>query len=309
MGYKKALVTGGAGFIGHHLVHALLARGMDVVVLDDLSMGSRSNVPPDAIFTEGSVTDVGAVRRSLAGVDAVFHLAARVTIRGSMEHFVEDANTNIMGALSVLHACTHASVGSFVLASSMAVYADSPRPDPLPETYTTEPISPYGIGKLASEQYVRLVCNEAKIKNTCLRFFNTYGPGQGLTPYVGVLTIFINRLLAGQAPLIFGDGEQCRDFVYVGDIVAGCLLAMDAGVSGESFNIGSGRGVTVNTLASLLCQRINPTLAPVHQPAHPGELRNSIADISKARTVLGFAPQGRLEMQLDDIIAWNAARR
>ena len=309
MRYKKVLVTGGAGFIGHHLVQALLARGTDVVVLDDLSMGARSNVPPSARLIEGNVLDPLTVKRALDGVDAVFHLAARVTIRGSMASFVEDAQTNIMGALTVLRGCAQASVGAFVLASSMAVYADSPRPEPLPETYTTEPISPYGIGKLASEKYVRLVCSETKIKNTCLRFFNTYGPGQGLTPYVGVMTIFINRLLAGQAPIIFGDGQQCRDFVYVGDIVAGCLLALDADASGESFNIGSGQGATVNTLADLLCRRINPKLSPIHEPAHAGEMRNSIADISKARSVLGFAPQGRLETQLDDIIAWNAARR
>jgi len=200
-------------------------------------------------------------------------------------------------------------VGKFVLASSMAVYSDAPSPAPLAETYATEPISPYGVSKLASERYARLVCAAAHIEQISLRFFNTYGPGQGLTPYVGVMTIFINRLLAGEPPLIFGDGEQCRDFVYVGDIVAANLLAMDAQADGQVFNIGSGRGVTVNTLARLLCQHINPRLMPVHQPAHPGELRNSVADITRARTVLKYVPQGQLEMQLDDIITWNAARR
>jgi UDP-glucose 4-epimerase len=191
----------------------------------------------------------------------------------------------------------------------MGVYRDAPAPVPLAETYPTEPISPYGVSKLASEKYTRVVCASAGIENVSLRFFNTYGPGQGLTPYVGVMTIFINSLLAGQPPLIYGDGEQQRDFVYVGDIVSGLMLALAAAVDGQVFNIGSGRGVTINALADMLCQHINPRLSPIHQPAHPGELRNSIADITSARMALGYAPQGFLEAQLDDIIAWNSKRR
>jgi len=309
MDYKKALVTGGAGFIGSHLVRGLLARGVAVVVLDDLSMGRRENVPPDAEFVQGNVLDADLLRQALAGVDVVFHLAARVTIRGSMERFVEDAQTNVMGTLSVLQASAHSSARKFVLASSMAVYSDATAPVPLPETYATEPISPYGISKLASEKYARLICAAAGIEHVSLRFFNTYGPGQSLTPYVGVMTIFINRLLAGQPPVIFGDGEQCRDFVYVGDIVTANLLAMDATTRGQAINVGSGHGTTVNELAAMLCRRINPQIKPDNQPAHPGELRNSIADISRARMILNYAPQGRLEAQLDDIISWNATRR
>lgn len=309
MGYRSAVVTGGAGFIGGHLVRALLALGMRVTVVDDLSMGRRDNVPADAAFVHGDVKDTALVAHAMAGVDVAYHLAARVTIRGSMDRFVEDAQTNVMGTLSVLRAATQSGVAKVICASSMAVYADSPQPEPLPETYSTMPISPYGVSKLACEHYTRVVCDAAGIKHTCLRFFNTYGPGQSLTPYVGVLTIFINRLLAGQPPLIYGDGEQCRDFVYVGDIVAGCLLALEDSANGQVFNIGSGRGVTVNALAALLCQRINPRLAAEHVPAHAGELRNSIADISRARAALTYAPLGRLETQLDDIISWNANRR
>ncbi len=308
MTYHHALITGGAGFIGSHLVRGVLARGLHVTVLDDLSMGRRQNVDPAAHFIQGKVQDGDAVRQALAGVDVVFHLAARVTIRGSMDAFVEDADTNVMGTLSLLRACQKSSVRKFILASSMAVYADAPRPDPIAEDYATEPISPYGVSKLASERYMRLVCSAAGIQSVALRFFNTYGPGQALTPYVGVMTIFINRLLAGQPPLIFGDGEQCRDFVYVGDIVAGALLAMDAAGDGEVFNLGSGRGTTVNALANMLCRRINPQIAPVHQSAHPGELHNSVADVSRARSALHYAPQGRLETQLDDIISWIAKR-
>ena len=308
MAYHKALVTGGAGFIGGHLARGLLARGLDVTVLDDLSMGRRQNVDPAARFIQAKVQDSEVVRQALAGVDVVFHLAARVTIRGSMDRFVEDADTNVMGVLSVLQACLGSSVRKFILASSMAVYGDTPRPDPIAESYATEPISPYGVSKLASERYMRLVCSPAGIETVALRFFNTYGPGQALTPYVGVMTIFINRLLAGEPPVIFGDGEQCRDFVYVGDIVTGALLAMDAAVDGEAINLGSGRGTTVNALAAMLCQCINPQIAPIHHPAHPGELRNSVADISRARTALHYVPLGHLEKHLDDIISWIAKR-
>ncbi len=306
MAYQKALVTGGAGFIGGHLVRALLARGMAVVVLDDLSMGRRENMPADAQFIEGSVLDIERVRACLAGVEVVFHLAARVAVRASMDAFDEDARTNVMGTLSLLRACMGTSVRKLVLASSMAVYKDAPQPSPIAEGYATEPISPYGVSKLASEQYCRIVGRTAGIETVSLRYFNTYGPGQAFTPYVGVMTIFIKRLLAGQPPVIFGDGEQCRDFVYVGDIVAGSLSAMDRAPDGEAINLGSGRGMTINRLASLLCQRISPRLSPLHVAAHSGELRNSIADISKARTLLGYEPQGRLEALLDDIISWNA---
>jgi nucleoside-diphosphate-sugar epimerase len=191
----------------------------------------------------------------------------------------------------------------------MAVYSDASAPLPLAETYATEPISPYGISKLASEKYARLICTAADIEQVSLRFFNTYGPGQTVTPYVGVMTIFINRLLAGQPPLIFGDGEQCRDFVYVGDIVAANLLCLDNTTRNQVINVGSGQGVTVNNLATMLCRRINPQLTPVYQPAQAGELRNSVADITRARTILNYAPLGRLEAQLDDIISWNATRR
>jgi UDP-glucose 4-epimerase len=305
----STLVTGGAGFIGQHLVRSLLERDARVVVLDNLSMGRRENVPADARLVEGDVRDTALLEQLLPGVDVVFHLAARVTIRGSMTRFVEDAETNIMGTLSVLQACARRQVGQIILASSMAVYSDAPAPVALAETYPTEPISPYGAGKLAAERYARLICAGAGIRQTSLRFFNTYGAGQGLTPYVGVMTIFINALLSGKPPVIFGDGEQCRDFVFVGDIVQGCLHAVEHGGHGDVYNLGSGQGTTINTLANMLCRRIEPSLSPVHGPAASGELRNSIADINRARTALNYAPRGRLETQLDDIIAWNSARR
>jgi len=305
MEYRRALVTGGAGFIGSHLVERLLSEGLQVVVLDDLSVGKRKNVPAGAEFVLGDVRDPDAVATAISDVDVVFHLAARVSIRASIAGFYEDAETNLMGTLNVLRACAAHGIKKFVYASSMAVYADAPHPVPLPETYSTVPISPYGVAKLASERYAMLVADQAGFKTVALRYFNTYGPRQTFTPYVGVITIFIQRLLRGEPPVIFGDGEQCRDFVYVGDVVEATFCAMLSDVHGEVFNIGSGTSTSVNQIASLLCSRLRPDIVPRYAPEHPGELRNSIADISKARRLLGYEPQGRLEEKIDEVIAWN----
>jgi UDP-glucose 4-epimerase len=274
-------------------------------VLDDLSVGKRENVPTNATFIEGDVRDPHAVSAAMSGVQGVFHLAARVSIRASVEGFYGDAETNLMGTLNVLRCCATARVNKLVYASSMAVYADSPRPVPIPESYDTVPLSPYGVAKLACERYVRLVATQAGFQSVALRYFNTYGPRQTFTPYVGVITIFIRRLFLGEAPVIYGDGEQCRDFVYVGDVANATLLAMQSDVSGEVLNVGSGAGTTVNRIATLLCHRLDPTIRPQHVAEHAGEVRNSIADIRKAQRLLHYDPQERLEDRIDEIIAWN----
>jgi len=305
MRFRRALVTGGAGFIGSHLVERLVAEGLQVAVLDNLSTGKRENVPPSAELIVGDVQDSEIVARAVRGADAIFHLAARVSIRASVEGFYEDAQTNVMGALSVLRHCGSSGVLKFIFASSMAVYADSSLPQPLPESYATIPISPYGVSKLACERYAQLVGHQAGFETISLRLFNTYGPRQTFTPYVGVITIFIQRLLRGEAPEVFGDGEQCRDFVYVGDVVEGMYRALVRDVGDETFNIGSGQGVTVNEIASLLCSKLRPGLQPLHAPAHAGELHNSIADIRQARRLLGFEPRARLEERINEVIGWN----
>ena len=305
MKYDKALVTGGAGFIGSHLVERLLHEGMHVTVLDNLSVGKRENVPRGAKLILGDVRDYDTVVAAVSGADVVFHLAARVSIRASVAGFWEDAETNLTGTLNMLRACAPGQVRKFIYASSMAVYADTPEPVALVESARTEPMSPYGVAKLASERYAALVADQSAFSAVSLRYFNTYGPRQTFTPYVGVITIFIQRLLRGEPPIIFGDGEQCRDFIYVGDIVEATYRAMLNDAHGEVFNVGSGRGVSINRIASLLCERLRPDICPQHTPAHPGELRNSIADISKARRLLGFEPRGRLEDKIDEVIAWN----
>jgi UDP-glucose 4-epimerase len=306
MSLQRALVTGGAGFIGSHLVERLVEQGLAVTVLDDLSVGKREHVPAKARLVVGDVCDPSAVRPVVEGIDVVFHLAAHVSIRASMQSFLHDAQVNVMGTVNLLDACARAgTVRRFICASSMGVYADAPSAEPISEGHPTQPASPYGVGKLASERYVQLVSRHAGFESVCLRFFNTYGPRQSYTPYVGVATIFVRRLLAGERPVIFGDGEQCRDFVNVQDIARANLLAMQCdGIDGEVFNIGTGRGTTVNRLATMLRARLAPNLEPDYQPEHSGELRYSVASIDKARRLLRYEPEGDLEHDLDAVIGW-----
>jgi UDP-glucose 4-epimerase len=294
-------VTGGAGFIGARLTTALLDRGARVTVLDDLAVGRREQVDPRAQLIVGDVRDPSAVTAALAGVETVFHLAAQVTIRGSFERFYDDLDTNLMGTANLLRHAEPAALRWFVLASSMGVYADAPSPAPIAEGHSAEPISPYGIGKLAAERVAAQILGMHGIPLTVLRYFNTFGPGQAYTPYVGVLTIFITRLLAGQPPVVFGDGEQQRDFVHVDDIVAGTMAA--PGRTPGTYNLGTGRGTSLNQLAALVIERLGPGLAALHEAARPGELRFSVADVRAARRELGFNPTRTLASALDEVIA------
>jgi len=305
--FKKALVTGGAGFIGSYLSRALLQRGIEVVIVDNLSTGKRENVPAGARFIQGDILDSNLIERLILEIDIVFHEAACVSVRSSVSNFYQDAQNNIMGTLNLLRACAKSKVKKFVYASSMAVYADSLEPVPIKETYCTEPLSPYGIAKLASEKYCLTITKELGIECAVLRYFNIYGRGQSFSPYVGVITIFIRQLLAGEIPVIFGTGEQRRDFVHVEDVVDATLRAMDNSGPSEIFNVGTGAGISVKKLASLLCSKINPSLIPSHVKEHPGEIKNSIADISKAHALLRYSPQGRLEELMGEIITWNSS--
>jgi len=298
-------VTGGAGFIGSHIVQALLDRGAAVHVLDNLSTGKRDNVPREASFIQGDILDAGELDRALNGVDAVIHLAARVAIRDSLKNFHQDASTNLMGTLHLLKQAGSRQVRNLIFASSMAVYADSLQPAPLAENYQLNPISPYGISKLAAEKYTRLLAGPLGMKSVCLRYFNVYGPRQTFTLYVGVINIFIERLLKGQAPVIFGDGEQQRDFVHVEDITRATLLALESDIDGEVFNVGSGVGTSVAQIARLLIDRIRPGTQPIYDRPHPVEIRNSIADISQIRVRLGYAPRATLAEKIDEVIAWK----
>ena len=298
--WSHALVTGGAGFIGSHLTRALLADGRRVTVLDNLSVGRREAIPDGARFVHGDIRDEAAITDALRGVDCVFHLAAQVTIRGSFDRFYEDLDTNVMGTARLLRAVDPAAVKWFTFASSMAVYADAPSPAPITEAHPTQPISPYGVGKLAAESVARQVLAGRGIPLSVVRFFNTFGPGQTYTPYVGVLTIFVTRLLRGEGITIFGDGEQQRDFIHVADIVAGVLGA--TGRAEGTFNLGTGRGTSLNELAALVIKELAPSARSTHGAAQPGELRFSVANIAAARQAFNFSPSRSLQRNLQDVV-------
>lgn len=285
----RALVTGGAGFIGHHLSAALLRAGHDVVVLDDLSVGRAERVPEGARLVRGDVRDPAALEYALEGVRHVFHLAAVVSVRASVDAFVRDAEVNLFGTLRLLEAMRGRGVETAVLASSMAVYADGAGA-PIREDHPTAPASPYGAAKLAAEHYWHLVCPRLGVRGTVLRFFNAYGPGQTPTPYVGVITHFTERILRGEPPVIYGDGEQRRDFVHVEDLVAATVAVIEHDVAGRTINVGTGTATTVNQVARALLDALGSDLEPRHADAVPGELRDAVADVSAARELLGYRP-------------------
>lgn len=301
--YKTALITGGAGFIGSHLSRGLLEEGLKVIVLDNLSVGKKENVPDGAELMVGDILDKELVNSVFnKEIDIVFHEAAIVTIRESVKNFYNDAMTNIMGTLNILRASLEFGAKKLIFASSMAVYSDKLDLTPVSELDDTLPISPYGLSKLTSEKYLSHFSESNNLDIICLRYFNTYGENQTFTPYVGVITIFINKLLKGESPVIFGDGKQIRDFIYVKDIILANIKAMHSNVHFGIFNVGTGIGTSVDEMAKILCDKINPQIKPVYANAVPGELRHSIADISKIKNMLGFEPKYRLEDYIDGVI-------
>ncbi|MEO8736276.1 MAG: NAD-dependent epimerase/dehydratase family protein [Edaphobacter sp.] len=301
--FHRACVTGGAGFIGSHLVAHLLRHGMEVTVLDDLSTGRASRIPAGARFVEGSILDLEKTSEAMDGAEVLFHLAARVAIRSSYSFVVEDAQTNLVGTAAVLHAAaTKRTIRRVILASSMAVYADSFAKLPVREDHPTLPLSPYGVSKLAAEQLTHIYSAQAGMESAVLRLFNTFGPGQTLSPYVGVLTIFVNQLIRGEQSTIFGDGLQTRDFVHVLDVVQGFYRAMSSTTSGETFNIGSGQATTLDWLYRSVTEVMQIKRPPLYAPIAAGELLCSFADISKAIRELDYQPRYGLAESLPAVI-------
>lgn len=304
MEYKRALVTGGAGFIGSHIAEKLLEKGIDVVIVDNLATGKISNVPKDAKFINGDILDNDTIDKALKDVDIIFHNAAKVSIRDSVNHFFEDAKTNLFGTLSLLNGLKNSRAKKLIYASSMAVYGEA-KYTPIDEKHPLLPNSPYGISKMAAESYCLNICKTLKIDFTSLRYFNTYGIKQTFTPYVGVITIFINQLLENQPITIFGDGNQVRDFVSVKDVANANILAMEADLRSEIINIGTATGMSVNRIADMLLSLMNKGKEfKKYGPAQIGEPGSSIADISKAGKLLNYKPENQIEKELPFIIDW-----
>jgi len=255
--YSKILVTGGAGFIGSHIVDKLLTAGFEVFVIDNLCTGQWENIAPHQTrknfhFIQGDILDLDLIKNITQDVDAVFHEAALIEVTKSIENPLLTNEVNVTGTLSLLKACLDSNVKHFIYASSAAVYGKT-ETLPINESLVPQPISPYGASKLAAESYCKPFPQVFGLENVCLRYSNVYGPRQTYGPYSGVITIFINQLLDNQPPIIQGDGEQTRDFVNIKDVVDASMLALTRkNAVGEVFNIGSGIAVSINQVVSML---------------------------------------------------------
>ena len=304
----RYLVTGGAGFIGSNVVDELVRRNHEVVVLDDLSTGKEANlagVRSEIDFRAGSITDLSAVQAACRGVDYVLHLAARTSVPKSVADPVETNLVNIDGTLNVLVASRNAKVRRFVYAASSSVYGETPTL-PKIETMPPEPISPYGVTKYVGELYAQVFGRVYGLENASVRYFNIFGPRQDPTSqYSGVLSRFLLAILEGQPLVIYGDGEQSRDFTYIDNIVDLTLRACEAsGASGKVFNGGTGARITLNEVLKLLEKITGRKIQPKYDPPRTGDIRDSQADVSLARKVLGYEPRVLFEEGLRRTWEW-----
>jgi len=292
----NVLVTGGAGFIGSHVVEGLLKEGLSLIVVDNLSTGKIENLNPNALFYQQSIEDEEMMERvfMLHKPAYIFHLAAQSSVSVSVRNPVEDAKTNILGTLVLLQKSVKYGVKKFIFSSTGgAIYGDNVK-IPTPETEIPNPISPYGIAKLSVEKYLDFFSKEYGLEYVSLRYSNVYGPRQDPYGEAGVVAIFINRMLKGEKVTIFGDGEYVRDYVYVDDVVRANILAMEKGKN-VVLNIGTGRGTTVNELFMMLKSITGYSDEPEYAPPRKGDVRKSILDCSKAKEILGWEPEVSLE--------------
>jgi len=295
----RAAVTGGAGFIGSHLVDALVGRGDEVVVIDDLSSGRRENVNPAATLIEQDIRDgVG-----LEGVDAVFHLAAQTDVQTSIARPAEDAETNVVGTVRVAEAAQAAGARIVFTSTGGAIYGECD--GPASEENPRRPLSPYGIAKLCGEEYLTGINRIHGSGHVVTRLANVYGPRQAASLEGGVVAIFLDRLMRHERTVIFGDGLQTRDFVYVGDVVEALLAAADDG-SGV-FNVGTGNETTVLDLHRACAEAAGEPAEPDFEPARLGDVRRSVLDVSRAADQLGFRARTSLAAGIARTWAWTTA--
>ena len=301
---KRVLVTGGAGFIGSHLVDTLVAADCDVTVLDNLSTGHLSNLKPienRITFYKGDIRDQDILFKASENCEIIFHQAAVVSVPKTIENPVDSAMVNDMGTLFVLEAARRNRVKRVILASSCAVYGDDPE-IPKHEKTMLKPQSPYAVQKLTGEYYARLYFDLFGVQTVSLRYFNVYGPRQDpSSPYSGVISIFMTKASDRTIPVIFGYGNQFRDFIFVKDVVKANLLAANGSkAQGKIFNIGTGRSVRVNELWEMICQLEGNKIEPKYEPARAGDILESVANIDRAKSDLGFEPEYSFEEGLKE---------
>ncbi len=308
MGAMKALVTGGAGFIGSHIVDRLLREGHEVVVYDNFSSGRRENIAhleghKSVAVIEGDVRDAPQLDYRMAGCQVVFHEAAIVSVPYSVEHPQETHDVNIQGTLNVLLAAKKNAVRRVVFACSAAVYGEDPEL-PKKESMRPLPISPYGVEKITGEMYLQTWAKLFAVETVSLRYFNVFGPRQDpKSPYSGVISVFVSRALEGKPVTVFGDGKQSRDFVYVDNVVdANLRAATMPGVSGLAFNVGCGQRTTLLELLAMLGRIVGRDLTPTLAAPRAGDIKDSLADIALARTMLGYAPEVGVEEGLRRLV-------
>ncbi len=293
------LVTGGCGFVGSHIVEALIRRGDRVRVLDNFSTGSKQNlvtVADQVDLIEGDVNDPDRVAQAVKGADCVFHEAALASVPRSVESPLESHAACATGTVNVLDQARRAGVRRVVYAASSSAYGNQPH-SAKRESDLPSPLSPYAAAKLASELYCQAFFHTYGLETVCLRYFNVFGPRQDPHgPYAAVIPLFITKLLAGERPVIYGDGKQSRDFAYVENVVHANLLAAEApGVAGRTFNVGCGRSVSLLDLLDALNRLLGTNVNPDFRPARTGDVRDSLADISQAAANLDYEPRVDLE--------------
>jgi UDP-glucose 4-epimerase len=292
----KVLVTGGAGFIGSHMVDRLVNDGYDVRIIDDLSTGRIDNIQSllsagKVDFVKGDIRDVSLVTKSVDDVDDVVHFAALTSVPFSVKNPELTFDVNLCGTLNLIRACAQEDVGRFVFVSSCAVCGD-PESLPVREEHRTDPISPYAESKLIAERYCLGFQERQLLRSVVLRFFNVYGPRQGMNDYSGVITRFIDRVRQKEPLVIYGDGSQTRDFVNVHDVVEAILASMKSGdAEGEVFNVGSGKPTSINELAKTILELAGVDLEIRYEKPRAGDIKDSYADISKAKKFLGYEPK------------------
>jgi nucleoside-diphosphate-sugar epimerase len=301
------LVTGGAGFIGSHLAEELLRRGETVRVVDNLSTGKRQNIAhiPSVEFIEGDLADLDVARRAVKGVDYVLHQAAIPSVPRSVEDPITSNRANIDASLNVLVAARDAGVKRVVYAGSSSAYGNTPTL-PKVETMAPAPLSPYALQKLVAEQYCQMFTRLYGLQTVTTRYFNVFGPRQDpSSPYSGVISIFISALCERRRPTIYGDGEHTRDFTYVANVVDGVLRACTAdNASGEVINVATSGRISLNTLFNTIRNLVGSTVEPIYAEPRAGDVKDSQADISKAKRVLGYQPSVTFEAGLAKTVEW-----